>query len=255
MTTLTAYHRPESVAEALQLLNRPVTPTILLAGGTALIGRLPEDVTDIVDLQAVGLREVTHGPQGQMTSGAMVTLQTLVADQAAPDIVRRMAHRAGPNTLRNAGTLGGLVARAEPDSELLAALLVLEATVTVATLQQTSTQPLAAFLSDVAGALKGGIITAIALQKPAFAAHARVARTPQDQPIVAAVAAQSPSGTIRLALCGVAETVVVVDPNALERLSPPGDFRGSTAYRKEMATVLAQRVLADLARQTGATGS
>ena len=255
MPSLTTYHRPQSVAEALQLLNRPATRTVLLAGGTALVGHLPEDVTDVVDLQAACSRQVRHAPDGQMTIDALVTLQTLVTDQEAPDILRRMAHRAGPNTLRNSGTLGGVVARAESASELLAALLALEATVTVETLEQSRTLPLTAFLSDVAGALNGGIITEVALQKPAFAAHARVARTPRDQPIVAAIAAQSAAGEVRLALCGVAETVLLANPDALDTLAPPADFRGSSAYRKEMAAVLTRRVLADLARQKNVANS
>ena len=50
----------------------------------------------------------------------------------------------------------------------------------------------------------------------------------------------------RVALTGVAATPVLVDPSALDSLDPPGDFRGSPEYRREVAGVLTKRVIAQL---------
>jgi CO/xanthine dehydrogenase FAD-binding subunit len=74
---------------------------------------------------------------------------------------------------------------------------------------------------------------------------ARTARTRADRPIVAAVARRTPDGQRRLALTGVAAVPVLVapTPDAADGLEPPGDFRGSTEYRRALAGVLARRAL------------
>jgi CO/xanthine dehydrogenase FAD-binding subunit len=47
-------------------------------------------------------------------------------------------------------------------------------------------------------------------------------------------------------MSGVAPTPVVVDAEHLADLEPPGDFRGSSTYRAELAQVLLGRVLEQL---------
>lgn len=244
MPQLQAYHRPQSVEEALDLLARGGANAAVLAGGTQLNAHLPRHVTEVIDLQAVGLDRISHGP-GRLTLGAMVPLQAVVDDEDAPELLREMAHRAGPNTFRNAGTVGGTVARADSESEFLAALLVYDAEITIETGDGSHTMPLQAFLRDVSGSLRQGIITGVALEKDGATAHARLARTPADAPIVAAVARRA-GDALRLALCGVAPTPLLVEPENLEGLNPPADFRGSTDYRRAMARVLVDRVLAEI---------
>lgn len=245
MQQLKSYHRPDSVEAALALLGRPDVKTAVIGGGTALIAALPEDVEAVVDLQAVGLTAVDHTTD-HMTIGAMVRLQTLVSDKEAPDLLRRMAHREGPNTFRNAAALGGVLVGADPESELLAALLVFEAVVSIQTTAGGRQVALTDFLADVAGALDGGLVTAVSIKKTGQTAHARVARTPQDKPIVAAVVRKDENGELFLALCGVAETAVRVEPTELDTLNPQGDFRGSRTYRKQMAAVLSKRIINEL---------
>jgi CO/xanthine dehydrogenase FAD-binding subunit len=46
-----------------------------------------------------------------------------------------------------------------------------------------------------------------------------------------------------LALTGVAATPILVEPGDLAHLDPPGDFRGSSRYRRELAGILAKRVV------------
>ena len=77
-------------------------------------------------------------------------------------------------------------------------------------------------------------------------ADARVARTPADTPIVAAVGRRDEEGNVRMALCGVADIPILVDPDEIENVDPPADFRGSAEYRRQMAGVLGGRVLAAL---------
>ena len=242
MPQLKAYHRPTNINDALQLLARPGVNTAVVGGGTHILPKMNEMVDEVVDLQSVGLTEINYTGHG-VTLGAMVRLQTIVDDERAPALLRESAHREGPNTLRNAATIGGIVAGPYRESELLAALLVFEATVTVQTTGDKKTIPLADFMQDVPAALGGGIITAVSLATLGKTAVERVGRTPADKPIVAAVA-RSHNDTIYLALCGVANTPILINPDNIKAaVSPPADFRGSREYRRQMASTLSQRVV------------
>ena len=245
MTRIKSYHRPETVEAALDLLARPGIATAVLAGGTQLNARKLEGVDEVVDLQAVGLDGI-HRAGDRLLLGAMTRPQAIVEAEEVPALVRETAHREGPNTFRNQGALGGVIVDADPESELLAALLVCEAGVTVQTLAGTSTMPLSDFLADVTGSVEGGIITEISLATDGETASERVARTPADKPIVAAVGRKTADGRVLLALCGVADTPILVEPDQPASLDPPADFRGSSEYRREMAVVLSERVVAHL---------
>jgi CO/xanthine dehydrogenase FAD-binding subunit len=247
MPQLKAYHRPTTIEETLNLLRREEVHTAVLAGGTYLNAHLDPLIDEVVDLQAAGLGRVEHG-NDRSTYGAMVRLQTIVDDEQAPTLLRQTAYRAGSNTFRHMATIGGAVAGADWESELIAALLVYEAAVEIRH-THPSWLSLADFLKDSSGELKKGLITAVSLATTGTAACERVARTPADAPIVSAVARQDENGTIRLALCGVATTPVLVDPAQVASLMPPADFRGSTSYRRQMAITLSQRVLGALRDQ------
>jgi CO/xanthine dehydrogenase FAD-binding subunit len=236
MSKVKTYHRPKSVEEALQLLQRP--STTLLAGGTQLIARLSEPV-EVVDLQAVGLNQIEIEAD-TITIGAVVRLQAVVAHGDVPELVRQMALREGPTTFRHMGTVGGTVATADPESELYASLLVHEAVVTVQTSAGEAHVPLAEF--ELGGK---ELITAVTLQRKGQTASDRVARTPADRPIVAVVGRRV-GGTVILAACGAAERPILINANEIDQLMPPADFRGSNVYRRKMVAALSQRVLAQL---------
>jgi CO/xanthine dehydrogenase FAD-binding subunit len=196
----------------------------------------------LVDLQDIGLDGIDLD-HDQVRIGAMVRLQAIVEHEALPELLREMANREGPNTFRNVGTIGGVVVGADWESELLASLLVFGTQVTVQTQAEVREMELAQFLTDVEGALDGGLLTMVTLEMGGVTAHARVVRTPKDRPIVAALGRVDRQGQLRLALCGIADTPVLVDPNGLNTLTPLGDFRGSPEYRRQMAVVLGQRVV------------
>ena len=250
MPQLKAYHRPASIDEALRLLGRPNINTTLVAGGTHIVPGMPELVDEVVDLQGVaGLDGISYTNQ-RMTIGAMVRLQTIVEETRAPALLRESARREGPNTLRHAATIGGAVAAPDKESELLAALLVFEAEVQVQTSTGSKQIALANFLRDVPAALEEGLVTAMTLSIGGKTASERVARTPADKPIVAALARQGDDGQLRLALCGVASAPVLVEPdNVKAAINPPGDFRGSAEYRRQMAATLVKRVLGRISAQ------
>ena len=244
MSTIRAYHRPESLDEALALMGHTDVDATILAGGTVVNGLPAEDPIDVVDLQALGL-DTIQAAGDLLELGSMVRLSDLEASELAPAMLRDLARREAPNTLRNAATVGGTVAAGDPESELLAGLLAFNATVTVVQSIGSESIPLGELLAE-RSRLGLGIITSITVEVGGDATAERTGRTPADRPIVMAVARRAEDGSVRLALTGVDTTPVLVDVGALADLDPPADFRGSTAYRRELAGVLGRRAMTRL---------
>jgi CO/xanthine dehydrogenase FAD-binding subunit len=237
MVTVTAYWRPSTMAEALELLGRP--EAIVLAGGTRLDGDPSAERVEVVDLQGLHLDGIRAGEGDALRIGAMVTLQELADSELAPDVVREAARREQPSTLRAQGTVGGCVATGRADSELLAALLVHEAVVEVEDREVTEGMPLERVLAELF-LPAGQVVTAVTIRTTGTARAARTARTPADRAIVAAYARTTDEGRL-VALTGVAATPVLVGP--ADDLQPIGDFRGSADYRRHLAEVQVARVV------------
>ena len=266
MLRITQYHRPQTLDEALTLLQSD--GTVPLAGGTALIPSGAPEARAVVDLQALGLDGLSVAGF-QMHIGAMVSLQRLVESPEVGEFLAEAARLEGPLTYRNAATVGGTIATGDPLSHVLIALLALDAQVHLR-LPDPATVSLDRILDNPRKFLDGGLITGVTALSPAGApgtAMARVARTPRDKPIVA-VAVRVTGGDdlghgIRIALAGVAdrpirayqaedrlkgqpldeELVEVAVAAVMEHLNPPSDFKGSSEYRRQMAAVLARRAL------------
>jgi CO/xanthine dehydrogenase FAD-binding subunit len=263
-----AYHRPKSIDEALQLLARPDTAP--LAGGTTLFAA--ETRVAVVDLQDLGLDEIQMEAE-QLNVGAMTRLTDLdtylLAQEEAEGgadpgncarLLRRAVDRAGPNTYRNAATIGGVVGARLADSELLAALLALEAEVTLLGPGEEKMTLLEYLEPDER---PNGLITEIVVPwMQGIGDSERVARTPADYPIVSVTMWQPGGETPRLAATGIdrrpvrlgaAEDRLHAAPvnvsieqastAAASQVKHPGDFRGDAAYRSDMVVVLTARVL------------
>lgn len=263
-----AYYRPDNLDEALRLLSRP--DSAALAGGTELLAK-EEGVLfkAVVDLQELGLDQVSF-EDDQLRAGATVTLSELdqylateLGGAPAAKLLRKAIGQAGPNTYRNAATLGGICASRLADSELLAALLTLDATLVF---RGQEIGPMS--LEDALGGDESppGLITEIIMRwAEGSGANARVARTPKDYPIVSITGWKPAAGTIRLAATGLgqrpkrlaaaeAELQAGTDEPASAAAAAaakaanahPGDFRGDANYRAEMAAVLTRRVLDEI---------
>lgn len=244
MRSIRAYHRPQTLDEALALLTRSGIAARILAGGTRVTTISAVDPFEVVDLQALSLDGITVDGDA-VVLGAMRRLQDVVDSELVPAGLCELALREGPNTLRNAATIGGIIASADSESELLAGLLVHNAVISVATSAGVNDMPLADVLTD-RGALRGAVITEVRVATGGVTAAARTGRTPADRSIVAAVARLAPDGQTSVAVTGVAATPVLIDPDRLDTLEPPGDFRGSPEYRRALAAVLVPRAVAQV---------
>lgn len=220
----------------------------------------------VVDLQALGLDQI-HFEENRLHVGAMVRLAgwtAFLAADSAPqspgELLHKAIHQAGPNTYRNAATAGGMVAARLADSELLAAMLVLEAELLL-----LRPEPETISLVDYLAAAErpNGLITEIRLPwEQGRGGSERVARTPADYPIVSITAWQPSGHPPRLAATGISDrptrlgkaeavlatglaatAVETAAATAAAQTSHPGDFRGSKDYRGKMAAVLVQRVI------------
>ena len=267
MLRINEYFRPQTLDDALTLLQRDQA-TVPLAGGTKLVPSRVPDAQAVVDLQSLGLDELSA--EGlHVRIGAMVPLQRLAESPPVGELLAESAHLDGPLTYRNAATLGGIIATGDPLSHLLIALLALDTEVHLR-LPDPATVSLERILDAPRNYLDGGLITGITALSADGApgtAIARVARTPRDKPIVAVAVRVTLEGNLcgglRIALAGVADRPIcayqaedrvkgqpcdkgLVDTAVaavVESLSPPSDFRASSEYRREMAAVLTRRAL------------
>ena len=219
--------------DAIALLQRKETRTVVLGGGTWLMGDGPRDIEAVVDIAQLGLNKIT--PENSMLRiGAGATHQQLVESElvgkGAPNALRILGETAeamsGLN-IRNRATLAGAIVTADASSPLVTALLACDADVVLAGTKDKTKEvqaptdffkvlPLSGFLSYRQQLLgEGTLITEVRLPIPSvdtYSSYARVARTPKDYPIVCAAAALAMkdgiAGNVRVSVGGVAATPI-----------------------------------------------
>ena len=258
------YHRPDTLEEALSLLARPQPLTVPLGGGSAL-NQPDSQPLAVVDLQALGLGGYRLTGQ-TLELGASLTLDGLLAGagqkagQAPPEplalqpaLIQSLRLEASYN-LRQVATVAGTLAAADARSPWTAALLALDAQLSLyrpgaAQLEQLS---LGDLLPLRRGELRRALITRVALPLNVRLAYEYVARTPADWPLVCVGAAAWPSGRTRVALGGFGEapwlamdgpTAHGAELAAADAYSQAGDAWATAEYRREMAALLSGRAL------------
>lgn len=236
MATVTGYWRPQSIGQAFELLERP--GAVVLGGGTTLQSKPSDAAVEVVDLQGLRLDGIVPGEADTLAIGSMTSLQQLCDDDRVPAVIREAARREQPSTLRTQATVGGCIATGDPESELLAVLLVHEALVRMDAGTGTVQTPLDAVLLGLPLPART-ILLGVTIATSGVAAVSRTARTTADRPIVAA-AARRADGVRRIALAGVAQRPVLVE--SADGLDPTGDFRGSGEYRRALAGIHIARV-------------
>jgi carbon-monoxide dehydrogenase medium subunit len=260
-----AFHRPASVASAVQL--RTAQPDAsYLAGGQSLLPAMKLGLaahSDLIDLSLLPGAQAITVDGGSLRIGAM-TPHAAVA--ASADVLKHipalacLAAGIGDPAVRSRGTLGGSLANNDPAACYPAAVLGLGATV------HTDRRQIAAddfFLGLYETALQlGELITAVSFPVPARAAYLKIKQPASRFALVGVFVSEGLQG-VRVAVTGAASCVYRANAleaalaksfstQALDGLSVPAedlnsDLHGSAAYRAHLISVLARRAVAQAA--------
>jgi len=264
-----SYHRPTRLEEALNLLAHGVVP---LAGGTRLLAS-KIDLPGVLDLSSLGLLRLEI-EDVDLHLGAMIALQDVLDSPLAYTATAGLlpaacrAHSAS-RMIREMATLGGESVHGAHDSELLAALLALNAVYVVAHPRGPVESPAVRFLRQPADDLQGGgLLTSLFIPGPVEgAALERVAVLPSAPSLVSVAVTVSFTGDhcgrARIAVTGLTTPPARV-PEAEARLEATGahesdleraaeqvmarssfrdDAHAPAAYRRQVAGVLTVRAL------------
>ena len=277
-----SYHRPDTVAEAVQLLAELGEDAKLIAGGQSLVPMLAmrlaffDHLVDISRLEALQGIEVSGD---WLRIGAGTTHAAVGADERVRSAVPLLTHATpliGHFQIRNRGTLGGSIAHADPAAEYSAVAVALDAE--METLSPTGGRTIAAteFFTGVweTPLASDEILTAVRFPvwsgRRGFAVE-EFARRHGDFAIAGAAVAVELDGDDRIRRCGIGLLGLGSTPRrataaeseltgrGLGELTPedvgelsmtglddvPADLSGSADYRRRVgAAIVAQAWLA-----------
>jgi aerobic carbon-monoxide dehydrogenase medium subunit len=246
-----AYAKPRSLAEALELLERPGAK--ILAGGQSLIPSLnmrlsaPELLVDITGLPGLSSIEAKNGAVriGALCTHAMVERSPEIRDHL-PLLAEAMPSIAHP-AIRNRGTLGGSLALADPAAELPACAVALDAVLVIASQKgERRVRAVDFFKGLCETALKpGDILVGAEFPKAEKSAFLELTRRHGDYAIVG-LAAVTKHKERRVALFGFSDRPVLIKPRSLDdaKASLPAaaaDLYHSAATKLHLAKVLLER--------------
>ncbi len=262
-----AYSSPNSLEAALDQLADGSAK--VLAGGMSLIPLMklrlasPES---LVDLRRVPGLKYIREENGVLHIGAMTThyeVESSVLVRATCPLLAEAAASIGDVQVRNAGTIGGSVAHADPAADYPASLLALEASVTLASKAGERTLSLEDFLVDtMTTALEPGEIvrevTVGVERNDVGTAYAKMLQPASGFAIVG-VAARIGTGFARIGVTGLAskayrarnvEALLEGGADAAaaaaviaEGIDANSDLHASADYRRHLATVYAARAI------------
>ncbi len=282
-----AYHRPETLDEALLLLAQIGEEAKIMSGGQSLLPVMairlgqPENIIDISQIRGLDSIETESDI---VMFGALVTHSQAEASPVTRDSVP-LLHKAMPyighRAIRNRGTLCGSLAHADPAAELPAVALALDAELIAAstdgarfiaaedffsgflstTLQQNELLVGVRFHQAPAGMLTS--VQELSRRHGDFALVGLtcVLQLSSDGLVDSAAlsffgVASTPSRATQAeqSLVGSRPTTELFEEIAnmvSNELDPPSDTHASANYRKHAAGVLTKRALADCMSQTG----
>ncbi|WP_370500034.1 xanthine dehydrogenase family protein subunit M [Mycolicibacterium sp. jd] len=273
-----AYHRPDTVADAVSMLGEFGDDAKILAGGQSLVPMLAMRLThfeNLIDISRVDeLRNIE--PRGDAvrigagTPHALVGMDDEVAE-SVPLLTLSTPH-IGHFQIRTRGTLGGAIAHADPAAEYAAVALALDAEMEATSARGTRRIPAAEFFTGLweTALAADEILTAVSF--PVWTGHCgfavqEFARRHGDFAIAGVTLAVELDGRDRVARCGIgllgmgstpergtpAEQAVVGRPvtditaEEVGRLAVselhdvPADLQGSPAYRSKVGATMVAR--------------
>lgn len=254
------FHRPQSVADAVALLQgRPFAK--ILGGGQSLLPVMKLDLAqpeDLVSLAAIsGLKEIRDGDP--LVIGASVTHDEVASSSVVQQRIPGLASLAGgigDMQVRNRGTIGGSLGHADPAADYPAAVLALGATI------ETDRRRIAGddyFTGLFSSALEEDeIITAVHFPVPERSAYAKFA-SPASKYAVVGVMVAKVGGGVRVAVTGAGSkafrvpawesalaanfTPEAISPGAVSPADLRSDGEASTEYRAHLVMVMARRAV------------
>lgn len=272
------YERPATIGEALGLLDRHRGAARIIAGGSDLLLEMQRNVTDVavlIDLGSIdGLDSISHD-DGFIAMGPMTTHRAVVGSPTIQNHGLPLAQASlevGSAQLRNRATVAGNVITASPANDTISALLALDASVTLASVNGERTVALKDFYVGVRRTVMqpNEILTQIsfpALNDADRGMFAKVGlRSAQAISVVHAAAVlsykRSKVSGARIALGSVAPVVILAESADLlvgQKLSdeliascaaaaaaevqPIDDVRATADYRSAMVEVVVSRML------------
>jgi carbon-monoxide dehydrogenase medium subunit len=277
-----AYHRPDSVKEAVDLLAEFGDDAKILAGGQSLVPMLAmrlthfENLLDISRIDELCGIDLVDGEVviGAATPHALVGLDDEVADSVP--LLTAVTPHIGHFQIRTRGTLGGAVAHADPAAEYAAVALTLGATIDAASSRGDRQIPAGDFFTGLweNSLAPDEILRAVRFPvwsgRTGFAIH-EFARRHGDFAIAGATVAVALDDDDRVTRCGVgllglgstpkratpAEDAVtgrpVTDVSADEigalamsgLTDVPSDLQGSASYRTRVGAAMVARAWTD----------
>jgi aerobic carbon-monoxide dehydrogenase medium subunit len=260
-----AFHRPASVASAVQL-RAAQSDASYLAGGQSLLPAMKLGLagpSDLIDLSLLPGAQGITVEADRLRIGAMTPHAAVAASADVGKHIPALACLAagiGDPAVRSRGTVGGSLAQNDPAACYPAAVLGLGATV------HTDRRQIAAddlFLGLYETALEPGeLITAVSFPLPQRAAYVKFKQPASRFALVGVFVSEGPQG-VRVAVTGAgpcafrasaleAALAKSFTAQALDGLSVPADglnsdLHASAAYRAHLITVLARRAVAQAA--------
>jgi carbon-monoxide dehydrogenase medium subunit len=270
---MTRYYRPASTAAALSALADEGGGARALVGGTDLLVGLRHhtiEPTLIIDLKAIpDLPEPIDAGDAGVRVGPTLTMGELAAHPVVrhwyPALVEA-ALTVGSVAIRNRASLVGNACNGSPAADTVPALLVHDASITIASRAGERTVPMDEFFLGPRRTLCGPdeLVTRIEIPRPPDGSGSAFRRLTRrrgvDLATVSVAARVDGDGRVRLGLGAVgprplrSDLDTPVDAADLDRLerelderleiaSPISDIRGSQEYRHAMLRVLARRAI------------
>jgi carbon-monoxide dehydrogenase medium subunit len=251
-----AYARPESLEEALDLLERHGDRARVLAGGTDLIVKmrrgaaLPEVVVDLKRALRGGISEI----EGGLRVGALAVMSDLIEDPRVgrwfPALVEA-ARVVGSVQIRNRATLAGNICNASPAADTAPALLVYGAVVNLVSRAGRRAVGIVDFFHGPGRTAigRGELVESIDLPLPrerAGSAFGRITRRRGvDLATVNLCCWIGQSGEQRIACGAVGPRPFLArgEEEMIAMASPISDVRGGAEYRTAMLRVIGRRTM------------
>ncbi len=267
------YTAPESLQDAISALSQGGEDAKLLAGGHSLIPLMKLRLAApslLIDIRKVPGLQGIQRENGSWRIGAL-TRHTELEHTAELGVIAQAAGTIADPQVRNRGTIGGSLAHGDPASDLLAVMMVCDATVT---LQGPGGQRTVAAGELFKDYLETAVEPDEVLTEIRFPAldgwgydYQKFNRRSEDWAMVAVSVVVKKSGDtcedVRVGLTHMssvplratavedalrgqslsAENIAKAAEQAAEGTDPPGDLNASPEYKRHLARVLTRRAL------------